>query len=93
MGKAAPTWASTLAWLLTASTLVVAGVAFNRMNVFLVAFRPHTADAPYVPALGEFAVTIGLVAGLVLCYRAIVINLPVIAQPEEEEAGHVRNVA
>ncbi len=80
-------------WLMTASALVVVGVAANRINVFLTAFQPKSAQTSYFPAFGEFAVTIGLVAGLVLCYRAIVTNLPVIAHADEEEAGHVRHVA
>ena len=44
--------------LMTASTLVVLGVAFNRMNVFLVAFQPKAATTTYFPAFGEFAVSL-----------------------------------
>ncbi len=67
--------------LLTASLLVVLGVALNRVNVFLVAYRPPYAVRSYFPSLGEFAVTIGLISLLILCYRLIVTYLPVISVP------------
>jgi len=56
----------------------------NRINVFVVAYNPPYAQKPYFPALGEFAVTAGLIAALVLCYRLIVSYLPVL--PAEEGA-------
>jgi Ni/Fe-hydrogenase subunit HybB-like protein len=72
------------ALLLTASALyVIFGVALNRINVFLVAYHPPYADGAYVPALGEFAVSAGLVATLVLIYRIAVTNLPVMHVEEE----------
>jgi len=71
--------------LFTAATLYVAGVVLNRINVFVVAYRPPYAEKAYVPALGEFAITAGLVATLVLCYRLIVTYLPVMPVLEEEK--------
>lgn len=80
--------------LLAASLLVVGGVVFNRINVFLVAYRAPYATEPYWPAFGEIAVTVGLVAGLMLAYRALVTVLPVLpaeAEPRgEEESWHAK---
>ncbi len=65
--------------LLIAATMVVLGVALNRINVFLVAYRPLYGDRPYFPSPYEIGVTLGLIAALVLVYRAIVMVFPVIA--------------
>jgi Ni/Fe-hydrogenase subunit HybB-like protein/Fe-S-cluster-containing dehydrogenase component len=72
--------------LLVASTLVVLGVVFNRVNVFLIGYHPPYSTRAYFPSVGEFAVTIGLFAALMLCYRVIVTYLPVISQPKVEAA-------
>jgi Ni/Fe-hydrogenase subunit HybB-like protein len=66
-------------WLFISALLVVLGVALNRVNVFIIAYTPPYADKPYVPAFGEFAITIGLIAALIFCYRLIVTRFPVIA--------------
>jgi len=71
-------------WLFIAAALYVFGVMLNRINVFVIAYRPPYADKAYVPALGEFAITAALIAGLVLCYRLIVTYLPVMPVLEEE---------
>lgn len=68
--------------LLIASLLIVLGVVFNRINVFLVAYQPPYAVRSYFPSLGEIAVTVGLIATLMLAYRALVTYLPVISHPE-----------
>ena len=67
--------------LFVAALLVVLGVALNRVNVFLVSYDPPYATTSYFPAIGEFAVTIGLVAALMFLYRVIVTYLPVISHP------------
>jgi Ni/Fe-hydrogenase subunit HybB-like protein len=72
--------------LFLAATLVVLGVLFNRVNVFLIGYNPPYATRAYVPSLGEFSVTIGLIATLMLCYRAIVTWLPVISLPKAKAA-------
>jgi Ni/Fe-hydrogenase subunit HybB-like protein/Fe-S-cluster-containing dehydrogenase component len=72
--------------LLIAATLVVLGVLFNRVNVFLIGYHPPYATRAYFPSIGEFAVTIGLIATLMLCYRVIVTYLPVISQPKAKAA-------
>jgi Ni/Fe-hydrogenase subunit HybB-like protein len=68
--------------LLIPSLLIVLGVVFNRINVFLVAYQPPYAVRDYFPSFGEIAVTVGLVATLMLAYRALVTYLPVISHPE-----------
>ncbi len=68
--------------LFAAATLIVLGVAFNRINVFLVAYQPPYATTRYFPSLLEIVVTAGLIASLVLVYRALVTYLPVMAHPE-----------
>ena len=72
--------------LFTAAMLIVLGVALNRVNVFLVAYQPPYATRNYFPSLGEFAVTTGLIAGLILMYRVIVTYLPVISRQAEGKA-------
>jgi len=65
--------------LFTAAALyVVFGVLLNRVNVFFVAYRPKYMTEPYVPAIGEVAVTVGLIAALMICYRIIVTIFPIL---------------
>jgi Ni/Fe-hydrogenase subunit HybB-like protein len=75
-------------WLFLAATLVVLGVIFNRVNVFLIGYHPPYATKPYFPSFGEFAVTIGLIACLMLIYRVIVTFLPVISQHKAAGVAH-----
>ncbi len=72
--------------LFTAAFMYVMGVLLNRVAVFIVAYEPPYAEQAYIPAIGEFAVTIGLIATLMLVYRAIVTVFPVI--PAHGETGH-----
>lgn len=65
-------------WLFAGATLVVLGVVLNRYNVFILGYHPTYAEARYIPAWTEVAVTVGLVATLVLIYRFLVMKLPVI---------------
>jgi Ni/Fe-hydrogenase subunit HybB-like protein len=79
--------------LFTAATLVIFGVVMNRIDVFLVAYRPVYMGRHYFPAFGELAVTTGLVAFLIFAYRFIVLNFPVMhaegaASPDGREAPH-----
>ena len=66
-------------WLFISATLVVLGVALNRVNVFITAYKPPYAERAYVPALGEIVVTMGLIAALIFCYRVIVTKFPVLS--------------
>jgi len=63
---------------------MVLGVALNRINVFIIAYRPPYAEQSYAPSFGEWAVSAGLVAAFVLVYRLAVTYLPVLPTSEEE---------
>jgi len=76
----------TPALLLTASALVVFGVLLNRINNFVVAYNPPYSTHSYFPSFGEISVTVGFVAMLVLAYRFIVMNFPVISLPGKQTA-------
>lgn len=67
--------------LFIASALVVFGVLLNRINNFIVAYTPPYSTDSYFPSLGEISVTLGLAAMLILAYRFIVMNFPVISLP------------
>ena len=69
--------------LFLASTLIVLGVAFNRINVYLVAYRPPYAQSVYIPTVAEVLITVGLISTLVLVYRALVTIFPVL--PDEPQ--------
>jgi len=71
-----------------AALYVILGVLLNRINVFVVAYKPPYAEGPYVPSIGEIAVTVAMISALILCYRVIVSILPVLPAPEGEEASH-----
>lgn len=73
-------------WLFGAATMVVLGVALNRINVFIIGYTPPFADKPYVPAWTEVLLTAGFIALLVLIYRLFIFLFPIL--PEEEGASH-----
>jgi Ni/Fe-hydrogenase subunit HybB-like protein len=70
--------------LFIASALVVLGVLLNRINNFIVAYTPPYSYKSYLPSIGEISVTVGFIALLVLAYRFIVLNFPVISQPGKQ---------
>jgi len=65
-------------WLLFASLLVVAGVVLNRINVYMVAYKPPYATGTYFPSIGEIFLTLAMVSTLMLLYRVVVTYFPVI---------------
>jgi Ni/Fe-hydrogenase subunit HybB-like protein len=65
--------------LFVSASLVIFGVALNRINVFLVAYEPLYPEKTYFPSFFEILVTIGLISALVLVYRFVVLNFPVIS--------------
>lgn len=73
-------------WLFSAAALAVAGVVLNRINVFLVGFRPPYAQTPYFPSGVEILVTVGLIATLMLTYRVCVTIFPVLPGADAETA-------
>ncbi|MFO7715340.1 NrfD/PsrC family molybdoenzyme membrane anchor subunit [Desulfosarcina sp.] len=70
--------------LFIACTMIVGGVLVNRINVFVVGYRPPISEANYFPAIGEVLVTVGLIAALMFIYRFIVTYFPVLNKPEQE---------
>ena len=70
--------------LFIACSLIVGGVLLNRVNVFVVGYRPPISEANYAPAFGEILITVGLVAALMFLYRFLVTYLPVLNRPKQE---------
>ncbi len=73
-------------WLFLGAALVIAGVVLNRLNVFLIAYTPAYDAGGYFPAWTELAVTFGFIAVIVLIYRFVVLNFPVIEDLKEAQA-------
>jgi len=72
------------ALLFSACCLIIAGIVMNRINVFLIAYRPPYMTEPYIPSVAEVLVSVGLTAGLIFMYRAIVSFFPVYAAEDSE---------
>jgi Ni/Fe-hydrogenase subunit HybB-like protein len=70
--------------LFVACALIVGGVLLNRVNVFVVSYRPPVSEASYFPAIGEILITTGLIATLMFIYRFLVTHLPVLSAPARE---------
>ncbi|MBD3266504.1 Ni/Fe-hydrogenase cytochrome b subunit, partial [bacterium] len=64
------------------SCMIIFGVVLNRINVFLVGFHPPFADTAYFPAVGEIAITAGLIAAIVFFYRVFICLFPVLPADE-----------
>jgi Ni/Fe-hydrogenase subunit HybB-like protein len=69
--------------LFIASALIVGGVLLNRVNVFVVGYKPPVSEANYFPAIGEILVTVGLISALMFLYRFLVTYLPVLSRQQE----------
>lgn len=70
--------------LFAACAMIVGGVLLNRVNVFVVAYKPPVSEAHYFPAVGEILITVGLIATLMFIYRFLVTHLPVLSAPARE---------
>ena len=70
--------------LFIAAAMYVVGILLNRSTVFFIAYEPLYAAKAYIPAIGEFALTTGLILTIVFVYRALVTLLPVLPAPEKE---------
>jgi len=69
----------TPALLFTAAALyVLFGVMLNRINAFVVSYRPPYTDYSYIPAFTEILITVGFISLLMLIYRIVVTVFPVI---------------
>jgi len=69
-------------WLFMGASLVVLGVALNRINVFITGYSPLYAEGPYIPAWTEIAVTVGFISLIILLYRFFALNFPLIENME-----------
>jgi Ni/Fe-hydrogenase subunit HybB-like protein len=72
--------------LFTASCFIIAGIIMNRVNIFLIAYRPPYMTKAYVPSVAEVLVSLGLTAGMIFMYRLIVTIFPILSlasQPEK----------
>jgi len=76
--------------LFTAALLVVLGVLLSRINTFITAYNPPYSTHPYFPSFGELSVTLGFVALLMLAYRFMVLNFPVISSEEGTPAPRAK---
>ena len=70
--------------LVVAAAMYIAGVLLNRCTVFFVAYQPLYAAKAYFPAIGECALTVGLIAAIMFLYRAVVTLLPVLPAPDTD---------
>jgi Ni/Fe-hydrogenase subunit HybB-like protein len=75
-------------WLFAAALMYICGIILNRSTVFFIAYQPVYGENAYIPAVGEFALTIGLIAALMLVYRVFVTLLPVLPLKEAENGEH-----
>ncbi|MBT3316525.1 Ni/Fe-hydrogenase cytochrome b subunit, partial [bacterium] len=71
------------ATLLFAVSLVIFGIIINRINVFIIAYKPLYADKVYVPAWTEVLLTVGFMSILILLYRTYVFIFPVLEMEEQ----------
>ena len=69
--------------LFIAAGMYVFAVLLNRCTVFFIAYEPPHAEGAYVPALGELALAIGLIATIVFVYRAVVTIFPVLPRTHQ----------
>lgn len=65
-------------WLAAACLLVMIGIVVNRANVYWIGYQPIDAHHVYVPSLTEWAFTVGVVATLILAWRMVALNFPII---------------
>jgi Ni/Fe-hydrogenase subunit HybB-like protein len=73
---ATPEIAHTERGLFWGSLLTVAGVFIHRLNVSVIGIEAHTWQS-YSPAVSEYLISLGVVAGGLLAFRYIVVHFPV----------------
>jgi Ni/Fe-hydrogenase subunit HybB-like protein len=69
--------------LFMAAAMYVAAVLINRCTVFFIAYQPPYATHPYMPALLEIGLTVGLVCTIIFVYRLAATWLAIIPVPED----------
>jgi Ni/Fe-hydrogenase subunit HybB-like protein len=83
---ATPEIAHTERGLFWGSLLTVAGVFIHRLNVSVIGIQAHTWQN-YSPAVSEYLISLGVVAGGLLAFRYIVRNFPVYENPVKRETA------
>jgi formate dehydrogenase iron-sulfur subunit len=83
---AAPEIARTERGLFWGSLLTVIGVLIHRLNVSVIGIQAHTWQS-YSPAISEYLISLGVVAGGLLAFRYIVRNFPVYERPVSRETA------
>jgi len=74
---------NSISGLFSSALMVVLGVVLNRINVFLIAYRPLYPEKIYFPSWMEIGVTLGLFSGMILVYRWFAMTFPVISVHSE----------
>ncbi len=70
--------------LFVACCTMIVAVVLNRVDTYVIGYTPLFMEKRYVPALGEVAVTIGLVCTLILIYRFVVCYVPILPKEHKE---------
>ena len=83
---ATPEVAHTERGLFWGSLLTVAGVFIHRLNVSVIGIQAHTWQG-YSPAISEYLISLGVVAGGLLAFRYIVQNFPVYERTVSRETA------
>jgi Ni/Fe-hydrogenase subunit HybB-like protein len=83
---ATPEVAHTERGLFWGSLLTVAGVFIHRLNVSVIGIQAHTWQS-YSPAVSEYLISLGVVAGGLLAFRFIVRNFPVYESTARRETA------
>jgi len=65
-------------------------VLLSRINTFITAYTPPYATHPYFPSLGEISVTVGFACLLMLAYRFMVLNFPIVSLPDQTPAARTK---
>jgi Ni/Fe-hydrogenase subunit HybB-like protein len=64
-------------------------VILNRLNVSIIAYNWHfPASQKYYPLWSEIALTLGVVAMLILAYRFVVNRMAIMREHPEYESAH-----
>ena len=77
-----------------ACLMVILGVVLNRLNVFIIGYHPPYTEKTYFPSITEFALSMGLVASLMLTWRVAVTYLPILEPaPKADDLDHAEEKA
>lgn len=80
---------------ISAALLSIGGVVLGRFNIALFGFTDYlgSLNVTYIPSLGEWVITLALIAAAITAYIAAVKLLPILPQPKRELVTQVVPVA